>query len=116
MDKGYQVDENNRYMRANEAGILTNKAGTELIGIPYDAEKVTAAKEVTKIRISAENQIKELHLEDEIEDLPSANYEYLNHCKIIKAMRCWRNFCRRTAPYLQKAAWTTAWHPRKSRM
>ncbi len=46
---------------------------------------MTAAKEVTKIRIIApENQIKELHLEaDEIEDLPSANYEYLNHCKII---------------------------------
>lgn len=84
VDKGYQVDENNPVYASNEEGILTNKAGTELIGIPYDAEKVTAAKEVTKIRISAENQIKELHLEaDEIEDLPSANYEYLNHCKII---------------------------------
>ena len=78
------MDENNPVYASNEEGILTNKAGTELIGIPYDAEKVTAAKEVTKIRISAENQIKELHLEaDEIEDLPSANYEYLNHCKII---------------------------------
>ena len=53
VDKGYQVDENNPVYASNEAGILTNKAGTELIGIPYDAEKVTAAKEVTKIRISA---------------------------------------------------------------
>lgn len=84
VDKGYQVDENNPMYASNEEGILTNKAGTELIGIPYDTGKVTAAKEVTKIQISVENQISELHLEaDEIEDLPSANYEYLNHCKII---------------------------------
>lgn len=103
VDKGYQVDENNPIYASNEEGVLTNKAGTELIGIPYDAETVTASKAITKIHISAENKISELQLEaDSMEELPSANYEYLNHCKIILKDELLEEFLQNNSEVLAK--------------
>lgn len=84
VDKGYRVDENNAYYAATDEGMLTSKDGTQLLGIPYEMEKVSVAEDITKVNISAENKISELHLTAEnAENFPIANYEYLNHCKVI---------------------------------
>lgn len=84
VQKGYSVDENNPCYAVADDGILTNKAGTEYLNIPYEREKVTVKEGVVKVAVSPANEIRTLQLEaTSVETMPAIDYGKLENCKIL---------------------------------
>lgn len=84
VNKGYLVGENNPCYAMADHGILTNKAGTEYLNIPYEKESVIVQKGVTKVNISTKNAITKVQLEaDSMDEMPELSYENLENCNIL---------------------------------
>lgn len=82
--EGYEVSEQNSFYASTEEGLLTNKSGTEILGIPSRIEEVIVPAYVTKINLSANSQFPILRLEAEsLDEIPEIAYGNLNNCKII---------------------------------
>ena len=73
----YTVDEENpRY--AAQDGLLYNKDGTQLLGVPTGRTELDVPAEVTKVVLPYQNHVKTLTLETEdVEALPDVNYTRL---------------------------------------
>lgn len=83
-NKGYIVDSDNMYYATESKGILTNKKGTEFIGIPCEIESLTIPSKVTKVNLTAKNQIRTLNLKaNSLEKILELSYENLSDCKIV---------------------------------
>lgn len=83
--KGYEVAEGNpRYKSEN--GLLYNKAGTEILGVPTGWEELDVDAGIEKVVLPYQNHMKYLclHITD-TKKLPEINYERLNadQCKIV---------------------------------
>lgn len=86
VNKGYLVDEDNPNYQSTEDGVLLNKAGMEMLGIPYELESLTIPETITKAALPSDNQISEIELLAESEKgLPELNYKNLKNCKLIVA-------------------------------
>lgn len=93
--KGYSVGENNPCYAMADHGILTNKAGTEYLNIPYEKETVTVEEGVTKVAVSTANAIHTLQIEaSSMEDMPEISYENLQDCKIVVKEEVLEDFVR----------------------
>ncbi len=82
--KGWHVDKENEVYVSSEDGMLLNKAETEVLGVPTEIEKITISDTVTKVSLTAQNRLEEVHLKaDSIETLPVINYDNLSNCTIF---------------------------------
>jgi len=81
--KGWDVSEDNPKYASTEDGMLLNKEETEVLGIPTEVEKITIPETVTKVSLSAQNQIRELYLDVEnMDEMPDIMYSNLKDCTI----------------------------------
>ena len=84
VNRGYLVDEDNPVYQSTDEGVLLDKEATEILGIPYELEKLTVPATITNINLNADNQISEIHIEAETLDaIPSISYKNINHCKLV---------------------------------
>ena len=82
--KKYQVSANNQNYATSARGFLTNKTGTEYLGIPYEVTELSPESDVTKIHMNKENQIHTIRLNlSDAKAAPEINYENLTDCKIL---------------------------------
>ena len=82
--KRYQVSANNQNYATSAKGFLTNKTGTEYLGIPYEVIELSPESNITKVHINKENQIHTIRLNlSDAEKAPEINYENLTDCKIM---------------------------------
>lgn len=82
--KGYIVDSDNPYFSSNTEGILTNKKGTEFLGVPSGIKEITIPKKITKLALTSKNSLHTINLKaDAVEKIPEISYENLSNCKII---------------------------------
>lgn len=65
---GYDVDENNTKYQSTDEGLLLNKTGTEILGIPYEAERLVVPATVESVTLNDENKIGSIYLEAESDD------------------------------------------------
>lgn len=84
VDQGYLVSSGNRNYSATKEGVLTNKDQTSYLAIPHKMEKLTVPETVTKVSLTADNNLSELYLEARTLDLmPEISYQNLHGCKTI---------------------------------
>lgn len=84
VERGYLVDEDNPVYQSNQEGVLLNKAGTEILGIPYELEELTVPDTITKVDLPSDNQISRINLQAETEEeLPQLNYKNLKNCRLV---------------------------------
>ena len=82
--EGFKVSKKNSFYASTEEGLLTNKSGTEILGIPSRIDEVIVPAYVTKINLAANSQFPILRLEAEsLDEIPEIAYGNLNNCKII---------------------------------
>ena len=84
VNRGYLVDEDNPVYQSTDEGVLLNKEATEILGIPYELEKLTIPATITNINLNADNQISEIHIEAKtLDSVPALSYANINHCKLV---------------------------------
>ena len=81
---GYDVDENNPKYQSTDEGLLLNKTGTEILGIPYEAERLVVPATVESVTLNDENKIGSIYLEAESDDqIPKLDFDNMKDCKLI---------------------------------
>ena len=84
MNYGYDVDENNPKYQSTDEGLLLNKTGTEILGIPYEAERLVVPATVESVTLNDENKIGSIYLEAESDDqIPELDFDNMKDCKLI---------------------------------
>lgn len=93
VQNGYVVSENNTVYRADR-GILLNKAGTAVLGIPHNYTSITIPSGVNQITLAADNQLRRITLQaTSLEDIPTFNYENLSaNCLLVVDDNIWEDF------------------------
>lgn len=83
VNKAFEVDAANQNY-ASEDGLLMNKERTEIIGIPYETEELTVGKNITKVNLTADNQLQTLQIKAEkIDEFPEIPLDNLYNCKVV---------------------------------
>lgn len=83
VNKAYEVDKENQNY-TSEGGMLFDKEKTQILGIPYDVEELTVPKNIEKVKITGDNQIKVLQIKaDSIDKVPQIKFENLKDCKVV---------------------------------
>lgn len=81
---GYIVDKDNLNYSSTDEGLLMNKAGTEILNIPYNKTTITIPDTVEKVQVEKNNRLKTITVNrKEDGTLPEISYANLNNCKII---------------------------------
>ncbi len=84
VERGYLVDEDNPVYLSTDEGMLMNKNATEILGIPYELEKLIIPETITKANLNEDNQISEIQIEAEtLESVPELNYKNIKNCKLV---------------------------------
>ena len=84
VDKGYQLSGENPVFAVTADGILTNAAGTEYIGIPYSATKLTIPNNIERVTLPRNTQLRQLVLEaEDAANLPKIDYGGMKSGTII---------------------------------
>lgn len=82
--EGFKVAGKNLFYASTAEGLLTNKDGTEILGIPSKIEEVTVPSYVTKVNLAENSHFPLLTLEaDTMDQMPEITYSKLNNCKIM---------------------------------
>ena len=96
-DEAYEVSgENSRYCSVD--GMLFDKEQSKLCGIPLNKLTLTVPESVTKIQLSWQNQIQEIHIQSA--QPPEIDLEFLNGARIyvpagqyLKYLTAWGGIC-----------------------
>lgn len=84
VNRGYLVDEDNPMYQSTDDGVLLDKEATQILGIPYELEKLTIPASITNVKLDEDNSISEIELEAEsLDTIPELSYSNINNCKII---------------------------------
>lgn len=84
VNKGYQLSGENPVFAVTADGILTNAAGTEYIGIPYNTTKLTIPDNVERVTLPKNTQLRQLVLEaEDAASLPKIDYGGMKSGTII---------------------------------
>ena len=105
VNRGYLIDEDNPVYQSSEEGVLMNKAGTEMLGIPYELESLTIPDTVEKVNLSSDNKIHEITLETaSVDEMPDLSFENLKDCKLIVAEDILEDFLTQNNAELKKGS------------
>ena len=84
VNRGYLVDENNPVYQSTKEGVLLNKEATEILGIPYELEKLVIPATISNVELGQDNQISEIEIKAKTLDaVPKISYKTISHCKFV---------------------------------
>lgn len=82
--KGYEVDAENPYYCSGEDGVLMDTEETTIYAVPYECGELTIPANIRKVRLTAQNQLRSIRLEQtQIQDLPQIDLNLLRDCNVI---------------------------------
>lgn len=83
VNDAYVVSENNQNYSSTD-GVLCNKDGSEMLGIPNKKTELVIPDGVKKVNITKDNQISMITIEaDSMENMPEIDYSNLSGCSIV---------------------------------
>lgn len=93
VQNAYVVSESNPVYRSDR-GVLLNRAGTAVLGIPHNYKTITIPEQVTNVALTADNQLSRITLQaTSIENIPTFNYDNLaNNCLLVVNDNIWEDF------------------------
>lgn len=83
VEHSFEVDAANPYLASTADGILTNKSGTEYLGIPVAATDLDIPAGVTDVSVPAANSLVQIDVHGTGDEAPSLNADALTDCKIV---------------------------------
>lgn len=99
----YVVDDNNPCLHAGDDGILYNKNGARVLGIPYSVEELTIPSKVEEVSIPTWNTLQKIHLStEEVSQIPEIELKNLHsYCEISMNEKILNDFMDRYETYLE---------------
>lgn len=83
VNDAYVVSENNKNYSSFD-GVLCNKEGTDMLGIPYNKTELDIPAQIKKVNITSDNRISRITLEaDSMDEMPEIDYSNLSGCQVV---------------------------------